>query len=265
MNNPRTIFASLAALALSCGSANADLTLNFDLDNNGINESSITSSRTDVPFTTLKYYSWTIKNGNKNKGYDVSWAGPSLSAKIIAAPAADKPANIMFTQVSNLVSNERLSDFSMKTPGLSFEKRAKSYVPAVDNTKHEDTYTMFNVLSSNGVGEFITHLVFKSTVKDGTIVYTVENKTDAKVTVTWPGTGISGDIDAGKTLTENRKAANGATERKSVATFNPKGGSLGDGVIGFSVSYLAPAGGVPTPGTLALAGLAGLAASRRRR
>lgn len=265
MNNTRSIVASLAALALSCGSASADLTLEFDLDNNGTNESSITSARTDVPFTALKYYSWTIKNGNKNKGYDVSWAGPSLSAKIIAAPAADKPATLMFTQVSNLVSNERLSDFSMKTPGLSYEKRARSYVPAVDNKKHEDTYTMFNVLSSDAVGEFITHLVFKSTVKDGTIVYTVENKTDAKVTVTWPGTGISGDIDAGKTMTESRKAANGATERTSVATFNPKGGSVGDGVIGFSVSYLAPAGGVPTPGTLALAACAGLVASRRRR
>ncbi|MBX3315692.1 MAG: hypothetical protein KF902_02375 [Phycisphaeraceae bacterium] len=265
MKNARTILVSLAALALSCGSASADLTLEFDLDNNGANESSIKSSRNDIPFTTLKYYSWTVKNGNKNKGYDVSWAAPALSAKIAAATAADKPAMMHFTLVSNLASAERLSDFSMKTSGLSYEKRAKSYVPSVDNAKHEDTYTMFEVMSNAGVGDLITHLVFKSVVKDGTIVYTVENKTNAKVTVAWPGTGISGDINAGKTLTESRKAKNGATERKSTATFNPMGDGLGGGEMKFSINFLAPASGIPAPGTVALAGMAGLVASRRRR
>lgn len=265
MNNARTIIVSLVGLALSYGAARADLVTEFDLDGNGTKESSFSSSGGALPFTTYNVYSFSIKNGDTNKSYNVSWSDRTIVAQIDAASNADKPSIVHFSQISTLASNERFGDLKWKAGDDTIEKKVKAHVLAVDNAKLTDRLIQFDVHSGSGVGDLAARLVFTSKVKDGVIVHTVENKTDARLLVEWPGTGIQGKIDAGKTLTAERRAPNGATERKCTATFDPAGAGLGGGTIGVTVNFLAPVGGVPAPGPLALAGIGSLLAGRRRR
>ena len=263
MNTTRTLLASLAGLALSVGTARADLITGFDLDENGSKESSVTSRKESIIFINLA--TWTIKNGHKDKAFGVVWGGNDFSGKIAKAGAAGKPSLIRIEQSSQLSAKERKVDVTWESGGKKFEGRANTHILSVDNEKRIAASVSCDVSSGDGLGDLVTRLVFKSVIQDGVITHTVENKTDAKVTVDWAGTEVKGEIEVGKSLTATRKAPNGATERKSLASFDPTGAGLDGGIIKATVNYFSPAGNVPTPGTLTLAGFAGALATGRRR
>jgi hypothetical protein len=263
MKATRIIIASLAGLALAVGSARADLVTSFDLDENGSKESSLTSKVDGVLF--MNFAKWTVKNGHKDKDFVLTWGGLDLSGKIAKAAAADKPSFVSIEQETFLNAKERKADVAWESGGKKIEGRANTHVLSVDNEKRLGATITCEIKSGVSIEGLATRILFKSVIKDGKIEHTVENKTDAKVTVDWVGTGIKGDIEAGKSLTANRPAPNGATERKSVSSFEAAGVGLGGGTFKIPVNHFAPAGNVPAPGTLALAGLAGIVAARRRR
>lgn len=262
MNTRRLVIVSLAGLALSCGSARADLVTEFDLDGNGTKESSFVSSY-GMPLL-MPTAKWSIKNGNKDKGYKVGVSGSGLSIEIDKAAAADKPSLVTIEQVTTLESKEGKSTLTWKS-GATIEARGDTHTLAIDNHKSTLALLRCRILSSSGLGDLAARLIFKSEIAGGVITHSIENKTDGKVTVDWTGTGLGGEIAAGATITSTRKAPNGATERKAAASFGLSGNGFAGGTSNATVNYFAPAGNVPAPGTLALAGLAGIVASRRRR
>ncbi len=262
MNSARIIIVSLAGLALSCGSARADLVTEFDLDGNGSKESAFTSSFGEHLFVTTA--KWTIKNGNKNKGYRVGLSGSSLSVNLEKAAAADKPSIISIEQATTLDAVQRKADITWKS-GATIEQRSDTYLLAVDNHKSTLALVRCRVLSTSGLGDLAAQLVFLSGIENRVITYSIENKTDGKVTVDWTETGLRGEIAAGATLTSTRRAPNGATERKTRATFNLSGNGFAGEISSATVNYFSPANGVPAPGPVALIGLGSLIAARRRR
>lgn len=151
--------------------------------------------------------------------------------------------------------------------GAAIDGKTRFYVPHVDNKVIESGEVYARAYGGTAREDAYPsiQLEFASAVASGTITHEVVNHSAVKLTFDWGATGMRGEIKPGETLRATRNAPTGAVERKSNAEYQISVEGLGLITINSPISILAPAPRVPTPGTLAIAGFAGLLAARRRR
>jgi hypothetical protein len=269
MNAHRNALILAGTITLLAGGARAEITTRFDLNGDGVKESRYFNRVGDAIDGSMKVFYWDVLNGDRDRGYTFALDNLGFSGSIHKSPGADKHSIVSVQQVSYLAAAERRGTLQW-TPiggGAAIDGKTRFYVPHVDNKVIESGEVYARAYGGTAREDAYPsiQLEFASAVASGTITHEVVNHSAVKLTFDWGATGMRGEIKPGETLRATRNAPTGAVERKSNAEYQISVEGLGLITINSPISILAPAPRVPAPGMLAVAGLAGIVATRRRR
>lgn len=258
----RMVLTACGMLGMSAGETRGDIHASLDLDRDGTVDMELSESVTDVG--GRRHIERHAAEGLRNALFDASWGDPAIKWMPVGTDAS-LGSEFVITQTTGLEVKEKRSAFRWRSGAGEWKEQRLSTHGVVISNEVSMTGSIFaDFGGDSGLGGAVS-LTFSSEIKDGSIVHTLSNAGRAAITVKWQAAGFDLTIPAGEKRTMSVRSARGAVERLGTATFNWDPYGVGALPIELPLLHYARPPRVPAPGTLALAGLAGIGATRRRR
>ncbi len=262
-----TLVRSMAFSITVCAgsvSAHAGIQASFDLDGDGAFDSYAESDYSQDWFGKATY-TRDVWNGDVGSGYSFVWSGAGNKGRVPKATDTTW-GHWPWSQTSYLSMAEKRGSITWtnSTTGEETEGGANYYDAVVSGIVYYVGDLVGLVKGGSGSKSLFDGLEFRSDLDGGYISNTVTNLSSAPIMVPfdWSAVGMSGELGPGQSLTRIRPAPDGAVERKSLVSHGLYVEGMGLVAAQSQFHYWQP---VPAPGSLGLAGLAGMVASRRRR
>ncbi|MBX3362769.1 MAG: PEP-CTERM sorting domain-containing protein [Phycisphaeraceae bacterium] len=206
-----------------------------------------------------------VQEGTRNMRSEISWGDPAMKWSIMSREGSFG-SEFESYQSTTLEVKRKRSELKWLSPGGEWKtSRVDTYTPQVSNVVLDDATIDASFTGFGGLLGSITSLGFSSSIKNGTITYTVTNSGDQDAHVKWAAASIDILVPKNKSHSVSVRSPRNAVERHGVAIFNWDPDGVGALPMELPLMHFARPAKVPTPGTMAIAGIAGLVMARRRR